>query len=121
MVQIVQPGNVIASFSPPNALELFYLRKVIESGIAKQDIYDTQNHVIKEGSPYLSVCYYKKKPTGECGKNRNIIYKQSRVRGPVYVLPAQVMSSQVDVTFIGTDIHLQMSEYQWLCDSIGQF
>ena len=68
-----------------------------------------------------SKSYYKKKPTGECGKNRNIVYKQSRVRGPVYVLPAQVMSSQVDVTFIGTDIHLQMSEYQWLCDSIGQF
>ena len=110
MVQIVQPGNVIASFSPPNALELFYLCKVIESGIAKQDIYDTQNHVIKEGCSYLSVCNYKKKPNSEFSKNRHIAYKQSRVCGPVYVLPVQVTSPQVDVTFNGTDIQLQMRD-----------
>ena len=68
VVQVVQPGNVIALFSPPNALELFYLCKVVESGIAKQDIYDTQNHVIKEGCSYLSVCYYEKKPNSEFSK-----------------------------------------------------
>ena len=60
VAQVVQPGNVIALFSPSNALEeLFYLCKVIESGIARQDIYNTQNHVVKEDS-YLSVCYYEK-------------------------------------------------------------
>ena len=62
VVQVAQPGNDIALFSPPNALELFYLCKIIESGIAEQDIHDTQNHVIKEGCSYLTVCYYKKKP-----------------------------------------------------------
>ena len=51
VVQVVQPGNVI-TFSPPNALESFYLCNVVESGIAKQDIYDTQNHVIKEGCSF---------------------------------------------------------------------
>ena len=52
----------------------------------------------------------KKKPNSEFSQNRHIVYKQSKVHGPVYILPAQVMSSQVDVTSIGTDIHLQMSE-----------
>ena len=52
VVQVVQPGNVI-TFSPPNALKSFYLCNVVESGIAKQDIYDTQNHVSKEGCSYI--------------------------------------------------------------------
>ena len=30
VVQVVQPGIVIALFFPPNALELFYLSKVID-------------------------------------------------------------------------------------------
>ena len=81
MVQVAQPGNDIALFSPPNALELFYLCKVIESGIAEQDIHDTQNHVIKEGCSYLTVCYYKKKPNSDFSKNIHDVYKQSRVRG----------------------------------------
>ena len=33
VIQVVQPGNVIALFSPPNALELFYLCIVKESGV----------------------------------------------------------------------------------------
>ena len=121
VIQVVQPGNVIALFSPPNALELFYLCIVKESGVATEDLCDSQHHVIQKGCSYLSVCYYEKKPNSEVSKNKHVIYKQSNVRGPVYVLPTQVMSPQVDVTLIGTDIHLQMNEYQWLCDSIGQF
>ena len=39
----------------------------------------------------------------------------------VYVLPAQVMPRQVNVTYIRTDVHLLMNEYQWFSDSIGQF
>ena len=73
VVQVVHPGNVITLFSPPNPLELFYLRKVIETDIAKQDIYDTQNHVIKEECSYLSVCNYKKKPNSEFSKNRHCL------------------------------------------------
>ena len=121
VVPVVKPGNVIALFSPPNALELFYLCKVEFSGIATEDLHDGQHHIIKEGSPYLSIKYYEKKPNSEFSKNRHIICKMSKVKGPVYVLPAQVMSPQVNVTFIGIDIHLSINEYQWLCNSIGQF
>ena len=105
-------GNVIALFSPLNALELFYLCKVEFSGTATEDLHDGQHHIIKEGSPYLSIKYYEKKPNSEFSENKHIIYKMSKVKGPVYVLPAQVMSPQVNVTFIGTDIHLSMNSRQ---------
>ena len=121
VVEVVKPGNIIALFSPANALELFYLSKVIDSGIAEEDLHDSQNHFIKKGSAYLSVVYYEKKPNSEFSKSGHVIYKQSKINYPVYVLPAQVMSPQIHVTFIGTDIHVEMGEYQWLCDSIGQF
>ena len=81
---------------------------------------DINNHVIKKRTSYLSVSRYEKKPNSEFSKNKHIINKQSNVRGPVYVLSTQMMSPQVHVTFNVTDIHLQNSEYQWLCDSIGQ-
>ena len=66
----------------------------------------------KRGAHTYQCAITKKKPNSEFSKNRHIVYKQSRVCGPVYVLPVQVMSPQVHVTFNGTDIQLQMSEYQ---------
>ena len=87
VVQVVQPGNVI-TFSPPNALKSFYLCNVVESGIAKQDIYDTQNHVSKEGCSYIWVHHFEKNPNSEFNKKRHTVYKQSRVHGLVCILPA---------------------------------
>ena len=58
-------------------------------------------------------CAITKKSQIVSSVRRHIICRLSRVRGPVYILHAQVMSRQVHVTFIGTDIHLQTSEYQW--------
>ena len=55
VIQVVKPGSVVALFSPPNALELFYLCKILESGIATEDLYDKYEHIIKKGTPYLSV------------------------------------------------------------------
>ena len=119
VLQLVKNGSVIALFSPPNALEIFYLCQVIESGVAKQHLSDSNNHHIEEGSPYLLVNYYEKKPNSEFSKNRHVIYRL--VSNPVYVIPSQVMSPSVNVSYIGTDVHLSLDEYQWMTDSIGSF
>ena len=110
-----QKGNIIALFSPTNALELFYLCKVIDFGVATEDLCDENNHRIGEGNAFVLVHYFEKRANSEFRKG-NIIYKL--VPETVYVHPAQVMSPNVNVTFIGSNIHLSCSEYQWLCDSI---
>ena len=119
VVQAVKPGNVAALFSPPNSLELFYLCKVIESGVAIEDLCDIYNHYVSKGTPYLLVNYFEKKSNSEFSKNGHVIYRL--IKKSVYVLPAQVMSPNVNVTYIGTDVYLLMNEYQWLSDMIGQF
>ena len=53
VIQVVKPGNVMALFSPPNALELFHLCKILESGIATEDLYDKYEHIVKKGTPYF--------------------------------------------------------------------
>ena len=35
VIEVIQKNSVIGLFSPPNSLELFYLCKVLEFGIAK--------------------------------------------------------------------------------------
>ena len=71
IVQMAEPGNVLALFSPPNALELIYSRgskrrtnslafeliyssKVIESCITTEDVF---NHFIDKATASLSVQY----------------------------------------------------------------
>ena len=53
VIVIIQKDNIIASFSPPKSLELFYLCKVIEVGVATKRIVDKHNHSIKSGSYYI--------------------------------------------------------------------
>ena len=115
VLQVLQKGNIIALFSPSNALELFYLCKVIDFGVATKDLRDENNHQIGEGSSYILVNYFEKNPNSEFRKG-NIIYKL--IPKPVYVHPTQVMSTNVTVTCIGSSMHLAKSEYQWLGDSI---
>ena len=38
ILQIIQQGSVIALYSPANSLELFYLCKVIECGVASDNV-----------------------------------------------------------------------------------
>ena len=91
VTEVVKAGNVMALFSPSNALELFYLCKVINSGTATEDMYDKFEHYIPKGFSYLSVHYYEKKANSEFSKNGHVIYKLSKNKDPAYVLPAQVM------------------------------
>ena len=123
------PGNIAALFAPEKTiLELFYLVKIIEIGVAAEDIKlndksyrykDKESHIITKGSPYFLVNYYEKKPNSEFNKNGYVIYKQ--LKGTAYARPTHVMFPIVNVTHIGTDLHVDMEEYQWLCDSIGTF
>ena len=61
------------------------------------------------------VTYFEMKPRSALTKG-NIVYKS--FLKPVYVHPAQVMSPKVNVTYIGSNIHVSRDEKQWLCDSI---
>ena len=48
-IEAIQKKTVIGLFSPPNSLELFYLCKVVEFGIAEQDLNDSYNYYIAKG------------------------------------------------------------------------
>ena len=47
VVQVVLPGNVTALFSPPSALELFYLCKVIRAGKIRHTLVSCACHAPK--------------------------------------------------------------------------
>ena len=47
VVQVVLPGNVIPLFSPPSALELFYLSKVIRAGKIRHTLVPCACHAPK--------------------------------------------------------------------------
>ena len=43
---VIKKDGVIALYCPPNSLELFYLCKVKEFGIAQENLIDPLNHII---------------------------------------------------------------------------
>lgn len=53
-----------------------------------------------------------KMPNSELSKNRNIIHKLSKKSDPKYALLPQAKSSQVNVIFIGNDLHVPINECQ---------
>ena len=60
VLQVVHPGDIIALFSPSNSLELFYLCKMLEVGVAQTVLTDMYNHIIPRDSQYIKVHYYEK-------------------------------------------------------------
>ena len=62
---------VIALYSPPTSLELFYLCKVIDFGVAECTLTDQNNHVISEGCNYILRQYFQK----EKEKKNKVIHK----------------------------------------------
>ena len=54
---MIRIGNTIALYSYSLALELFYLCKVLDKGVAKDDITDKYNHVIPKGTEYVKAQY----------------------------------------------------------------
>ena len=109
VLDVVQAGSYIALFSPPNALELFYLCKVLEFGVAVEDMQDDYNHTVLKGSKFIKCNYLKKKSE----KKGRIAYKI--LKKTVLVLPTEVMSPMVH---LDEKLSLSAAEYQWLADSI---
>ena len=112
VLEVVDEGDVVALYSHTN-FEQFYLCKVVKFGVAEEQLRDGNNHVVEKGFPYLQVHYYEVK--SNIIKKPNVIYRC--LPKLVYVLPTQVMFPKVNVTYIGSDIHVARDEYQWLCDS----
>ena len=77
---------------------------------------DLNNHVVMAGSPFIKVQYLEKKFGNNFNKKGVVVYKL--LKDHVYVIPSQVMSTFVNPTFVGNDMHISAEEYQWLCDSI---
>ena len=55
---VIKKDGVIALYSSPNSLELFYLCKVKEFGIAQENLIDSSNHIIPKGSKFTKCQYF---------------------------------------------------------------
>ena len=62
--KIVETGNIIAIFAPPESFEMFYLCKVIPTEVTEKEIIDDYHHTIQKGSVYLK-CHYLVKKDGK--------------------------------------------------------
>ena len=44
----------VALYSAPKSLEMFYLLKVLEKGVADDNIIDIYGHTVQKGSEYIT-------------------------------------------------------------------
>ena len=109
VIEIVQPGNVIALYSPPTAFEMFYLCKVLDTGIASEKMVDESNHNIDIGTQFIMCQYFEKV------KEKRSYLSYKILPQIVYVLPSQVMNPMVN---LNDNLELPIDEYQWLLDSL---
>ena len=105
---VIKKDGVIALYSSPNSLELFYLSKVKEFGIAQENLINTFNHIPK-GSKFIKCQYFEKYEE----KQRGVMYKL--LPETVLVLPTQVLNP---VAELDEDSSLSKENYLWLSDRI---
>ena len=106
---ILTKNTTIALYSSSNSLELFYLCKVIDFGVAIENMVDEYNHIILQGSRYIECQYYQKQKETKLKIHYKLLPKN------VYVFPTQVLSPLVNL--IEKNIWM-IEDYQWLCDSL---
>ena len=106
---ILTKNTTIALYSSSNSLELFYLCKVIDFGVAIENMVDEYNHIIPQGSRYIECQYYQKQKETKLKIHYKLLPKN------VYVFPTQVLSPLVNL--IEKNIWM-IEDYQWLCDSL---
>ena len=68
--------NLVMRFA--NSLELFYLCKVIECGVASDNLCDENKHHIEKDSSYILANYYEKKSNSDFSKNRHSLSNDSK-------------------------------------------
>ena len=106
---ILTKNTTIALYSSSNSLELFYLCKVIDFGVAIENMVDEYNHIIPQGSRYIECQYYQKQKETKLKIHYKLLPKN------VYVFPTQVLSPLVNL--IEKNVWM-IEDYQWLCDSL---
>ena len=102
-------NTTITLYSSSNSLELFYLYKVIDFGVAIENMFDEYNHIIPQGSCYFECQYSQKQKETKSKIHYKLLPKK------VYVFPTQVLSPLVNL--IENNV-LMIEDYQWLCDSL---
>ena len=98
---MVDVNSFIAMCSLPNAIEPFYVMKIIEKTVAEDDMVDIYGHTIQKGSKYLKGYYLEKIDQ----KRDKIVYKQ--LKKVVYIYPWEIFCS-VD---IDTDLRMDIADY----------
>ena len=78
---VLNKNTIIALYSASSSLELFYLCKVLDFGIADKNMVDDYNHLIPKGSKYIKCQYYHKQKESHSGIHYKLFPKI------VYVLP----------------------------------
>lgn len=106
---LIEPGSVVAVYSPPNASEVFYLCKVVSIGEAHETLVDKYNHRITEGSKYLSCNYLEKI------KEKKSVIHYKLVKGEALVMPYQVFCPSVTMS---EQLTLTVEDYVFLCDMV---
>ena len=106
---VLTKNTTITLYSSSNSLQLFYLCKVIDFGVAIENMVDEYNHIILQGSCYIKCQYYQKQKETKSKIHYKLLPKK------VYVFPTQVLLPLVNLI---ENTVLMIEEYQWLCDSL---
>ena len=106
---VLTKDTCITLYSSSNALKLFFLCKVLDFGVANEDLFDSYNHVITKGCKYIRCQYYQKTKESKGKVHYKLLPKNA------LALHTEVLSPFVN---LNSDNTLLMDEYQWLCDSI---
>ena len=69
--------------------ELFYLCKVLDFGVALDDLCDKYNHIVPKGASYIKCQYFER----ICEKKRNVCYKL--LPDIMFAFPAEIMLPMV--------------------------
>ena len=106
---VLTKNTTILLCASSNSLELCYLCKVIDFGVAIENMIDEYNHMILQGSRYIECKYYQKQKQTKSKIHYTLLPKK------VYVFSTQVLSPLVNL--IENNV-LTNEDYQWLCDSL---
>ena len=91
---VLSRNTTIALYFASNSLELFYLCKVLDFGIADENLVDDYNHIIPKESEYTKCQYYQKQKESQSGIQYKLLPKS------VCVFPTQVLPPLVNLVKI---------------------
>ena len=105
VAELVQPGTFIAVRSPSNASECFFICEVIESGIAKGNLFDDGGHAVVTGERYAKVLYLQKQ--SESKKHAKYEHPQKQTQALLHI--EEVFATNI---LIDANLKMDITEYQ---------